>query len=100
MGESSLKQAITDDRRSRRTDVRVSALVEAGPGRTFETSARNVSAHGVMLELDMELAPGRPVHIALAGTGRVAGRVAWARDGHTGIAFVEPLTLQQINDIL
>lgn len=100
MSNSNLKPVIVDDRRSRRTDVRVSALVEAGPGRTYDTSARNVSAHGVMLELEMELAPGRPVHIALAGLGRVAGRVAWARDGHTGIAFVEPLTLAQINDIL
>ncbi|MES2288660.1 MAG: PilZ domain-containing protein [Pseudomonadota bacterium] len=100
MAASNLKQEITDDRRSRRADVRVNALIEAGPGRTYETSARNVSAHGVMVELEMELAPGRPVHIALAGLGRVAGRIAWARDGHTGIAFVDPLTLAQINDIL
>lgn len=100
MSNSNLKPVIVDDRRSRRTDVRVSALVEAGPGRTYDTSARNVSAHGVMVELEMELPPGRPVHIALAGLGRVAGRIAWARDGHTGIAFVEPLTLSQINDIL
>lgn len=100
MSEGNLKHAVVDDRRSRRTDVRVNALVEAGPGRTYETSARNVSAHGVMVEIDMELVPGRPVHIALAGLGRVAGRVAWAREGHTGIAFVEPLTLEQINAIL
>ncbi|MEP6784854.1 MAG: PilZ domain-containing protein [Sphingomonadales bacterium] len=100
MSNSNLKQEILDERRSRRTDVRVNALVEAGPGRTYETSARNVSAHGAMVEIDMELVPGRPVHIALAGQGRIAGRVAWAREGHTGIAFVEPLTLDQINAIL
>jgi hypothetical protein len=89
-----------DDRRSRRTDVRLSATVDAGPGRVYPVVVLNVSAHGVMAELGAHVVPGRPVTVTMAGLDRKAGRVAWLRDGHVGIAFVEPLTLDQINAIL
>jgi PilZ domain len=89
-----------DDRRSRRTDVRLAASIDAGPGRIYPVIINNVSAHGVMAELGVQLVPGRPVTVTLAGLDKVLGRVAWLRDGHIGIAFVEPLTLDQINAIL
>ena len=100
MSKSNLNATAADDRRSRRTDVRFSAVVEAGPGRKYTVLARNVSAHGVMIELDAHFVPGRPVTFEMAGLGRVAGRVAWTRDGHAGIAFATPLTLEQISEIL
>lgn len=89
-----------DDRRSRRAEVRLPATIDAGPGRVFSVLVHNVSAHGVMAEVDIQLVPGRPVTIAMAGLAKTAGRVAWLRDGHVGIAFAEPLTLEQINAIL
>jgi len=89
-----------DDRRSRRADVRIPATIDAGPGRVFSVFVHNVSAHGVMAELSAQLVPGRPVTILMAGLDKTAGRVAWLRDGHVGIAFGEPLTLEQINAIL
>jgi PilZ domain len=89
-----------DDRRSRRTDVRLAATIDAGPGRIYPVIIRNVSAHGVMAELGVQLVPGRPVTVTMAGLDKAPGRVAWLRDGHVGIAFVEPLTLDQINAIL
>lgn len=88
-----------DDRRSRRAEVEISAVIDAGPGRVFPVVVQNLSAHGIMAELSAQLVPGRPVAVELAGVGRTAGRVAWVRDGHVGIAFVDPLTLDQINAI-
>lgn len=76
------------------------ARIEAGPGRAFPVTVHNVSAHGVMVEIDARFVPGRPVTVDMAGLGRVSGRVAWVREGHAGIAFAEPLTLDQINAIL
>jgi hypothetical protein len=92
--------AITDDRRSRRTEIKLPARIEAGPGRAFAVVVHNLSAHGIMVEIDARFVPGRPVTIEMTGLGRVSGRVAWVRDGHAGIAFVAPLTLEQINAIV
>ncbi len=89
-----------DDRRSRRAEVRLPATVEAGPGRAFHVIVQNVSAHGIMFELESPLIPGRPVSVSMAGLDRTAARVAWQRDGQVGIAFVEPLTFDQISNII
>lgn len=89
-----------DDRRSRRTDVRLTATIDLGPGRSTTAIVQNVSAHGLMVEIDKRLVPGRPVAVEMKGLGRVPGRIAWTRDGHTGVAFVEPLTPEQINAIV
>jgi hypothetical protein len=89
-----------DDRRSRRAEVRLPATIDAGPGRTLPVIVHNVSAHGFMAELDVQLIPGRPVSVSMAGLDRTAARVAWQRDGQVGIAFVEPLTFDEINNIL
>lgn len=86
-----------DDRRSRRAEVILAAVIDAGPGRVYPVTVHNVSAHGIMAELSVQLIPGRPVAVEFAQIGRTAGRVAWLRDGHIGIAFVEPLTLAQID---
>jgi hypothetical protein len=100
VSEGNLKLAMMDDRRSRRTDLSAAALIEAGPGRGFAVTVHNVSAHGLMIELDARFVPGRPITVEMSGIGRVPGRVAWVREGHVGIAFAEPLTLDQINAIL
>ena len=96
---STTNAVLLDDRRSRRTDIRLPAMIDAGPGRAYAVTVLNVSAHGVMAESGAQLVPGRPVTVAMAGIGKAAGRVAWLRDGHVGVAFVEPLTLDQINAI-
>ena len=88
-----------DDRRSRRAEVDVRAVIHAGPGHMYAVTVHNVSAHGIMAELSAPLVPGRPVAVDIDGAGRTEGRVAWVRDGHVGIAFTEPLTLDQINAI-
>lgn len=88
-----------DDRRSRRAEVCLPATVDAGPGRAYAVVVHNVSAHGIMAELPAQLVPGRPVTVTMSGLGKIAGRVAWIRDGHVGIAFAEPLTVDQIEAV-
>ena len=85
-----------DERRSRRTDVRLPATLDAGPGRRIAATALNVSAHGVMLATEARLVPGRPVTVEMAGLVRTAGRVAWVRQGYVGVAFNTYLTLEEI----
>ena len=93
------KATLPDDRRSRRTEIRVPATIEAGPGRSFQIIVENVSAHGFMAELEVQLVPGRPVSVSMAGLNRTAARVAWYREGVVGIAFIEPLTFDQIMNL-
>ncbi len=89
-----------DDRRSRRADIRLPATLEAGPGRSFQIIVQNISAHGFMAELEAQLVPGRPVTVSMASLDRTPARVAWQREGQIGIAFVDPLTYEQICNIL
>lgn len=100
MSKSKVSNVPIDDRRSRRTDVRQTATIDLGPGRAATAIVQNVSAHGLMVEIDPRFVPGRPVAVEMTGLGRVAARIAWTRDGHAGVAFVEPLTVDQINAIL
>lgn len=104
MGEPSVPSIanaiVPDDRRSRRTEIRLAATIDVGAGRVFKAVVHNISAHGVMAEVDAPLAPGRPVSVTMAGLCSAPGRVAWMREGHVGVAFTDPLTLDQINAIL
>ena len=93
---SNLNTAVSDDRQSRRSEVRLVAVIHLGPGQRIDAIAHNVSAHGVMVETDARFVPGRPVSIDLAGLPRTPGRVAWVREGHAGLSFVQPLTLEQL----
>lgn len=88
--------AISDDRQSRRNEVRLVAVIHLGAGQRVDAIAHNVSAHGVMVETDARFVPGRPVTIELAGLPRTPGRVAWVREGHAGLGFVNALTLDQL----
>lgn len=100
MSAKNLNTVAQDDRRSRRTEIKIDAIVDAGPGRRVSVVILNVSAHGVMAQTDATFVPGRPVTITAKGLDQVAGRIAWLRDGHLGIAFREPLTIEQINAIV
>jgi hypothetical protein len=88
-----------DDRRSRRTEICIDAIVDAGPGRQSSVVVLNVSAHGVMARTVTSFVPGRPVTLTAGALAAVPGRIAWQRDGHVGIAFSEPLTIAQIDAI-
>jgi len=86
-----------DDRQSPRIYLNDKATLDAGPGRRFDVKILNVSAHGMMIETEARLTPGRPVAVEHLPMGRAAAKVAWLRDGHAGLVFAKPLTLEQLS---
>jgi hypothetical protein len=52
-----------------------------------EVRVRNLSAGGLMAEIDRPLAPDTAVTVELRGIGAVTGRVAWFAEGRAGIAL-------------
>ncbi len=57
---------------------------------------RNISAHGVMAEVQGVWWPGEPAAVQLKSGNAVPGRVAWAKDGRIGIAFDHEIAPQDI----
>lgn len=59
-----------------------------------DVRVRNLSAGGLMAEIDAAMAIDTPVELELRGIGQINGRVAWQAEGRTGIAFdaeIDPL---------
>lgn len=52
-----------------------------------EVRVRNLSAGGLMIELDEVADVGTPVMITLRGVGEVGGKVAWCTEGRIGISL-------------
>ena len=90
----------SDDRRSRRTDICLPAIIGLGVCDKLDATALNISAHGVMLEVGRHLVPGRPVTVEMTSLAARAGRIAWVRDGHVGVAFTQPLDLDELLAVL
>ncbi len=88
--------ALSDERQSMRSEIRLPASIVAGPSRRVAATVLNISAHGVMAEVKASFVPGRPVTLELAGLAPTAGRIAWTRQGHVGIAFAVPLTVEAL----
>ena len=56
-----------------------------------EVRVRNLSAGGMMAELDRVVATGTSVAIDLRGVGEIAGKIAWCAEHRVGIAFDHPI---------
>jgi len=100
LGKDNTQPIWADDRQAMRNEVCIPALVEAGPGTFSPVTILNVSAHGAMVESDAAFVVGRPVTIDLGKIGRMPGRIAWAREGHAGVAFAVPLSVADIAAIV
>jgi len=74
-------------RQEKRDSLFLSATVKIAEFPGFTTRVRNLSAGGMMIDTDIELAPGMRVIAELRGIGEVPGRVAWTAMGRAGIAF-------------
>ena len=74
--------------RRNRDSLFLLARVRIGNARQWsDVRVRNLSAGGLMAEIDAALAIDTPVELELRGIGHVNGRVAWQAEGRTGIAF-------------
>ena len=83
------ESAVTQNRRSRRSNVLLAAAIEVG-GRSQSVKLRNLSAEGALLEGDALPIEGTEVQF-LRNDLCVAGRVIWANGKHAGIVFHERL---------
>jgi hypothetical protein len=81
MDESSLSQ----NRRSRRSNVLLAATVETSRG-DVRVRLRNLSSDGALIEGD-ELPPKGEEILFRRNDISVPGRIAWIHDGHAGISF-------------
>ena len=64
--------------------------VEGSPD-VREVRVRNLSAGGLMAELEPAPADGTAVEIMVRGIGWIRGRIAWYAEGRAGIAFDQPI---------
>ena len=83
------ESAATQNRRSRRSNVLLTATIEVG-GRALSVKLRNLSAEGALLEGEQLPIEGTEVQF-LRNDLSVAGRVIWANGKHAGIVFHDKL---------
>jgi hypothetical protein len=62
-----------------------------GTHNDLDIRIRNLSATGLMADCSTLGAIGQPVMLETKGIGKVAGKIAWVRDGRMGIAFDNPV---------
>jgi hypothetical protein len=84
------------DTAANRSDARDSLLIAAGfriAGQKVEhlVRVRNLSAGGLMAELDRDVDTGTPVEVNVRGIGWVSGQIAWIAAGRVGVAFDHPI---------
>lgn len=75
----------SQNRRSRRSNVLMAAVVEAGTG-PIDVKLRNLSADGALIEGDFLPEPGTAVVFRKKDLV-ISGHVAWASDRRGGICF-------------
>lgn len=81
-------------RRSRRSNVLLAATIETGAA-ALPVKLRNLSAFGALVIGDALPEEGAPVTFIRKDL-RVAGRLAWVRGDHAGIAFDQELEPQDV----
>lgn len=82
----------TGKRTRKRDSLFLSARLQiGGAGPTHDVRVRNLSAGGLMAELDRTVDPGTPVTLEMRGLGEMTGTVAWCAEGRMGIALDHPI---------
>jgi hypothetical protein len=101
--DSLSENAVATDSAANRNDSRDSLLLAAqfriaGNKHAVPVRIRNLSAGGLMAEVDNPLSVGTGVEIDVRGVGWIPGRVAWVAAGRIGIAFdglIDPLAARK-----
>ncbi|MDB5695330.1 MAG: pilZ domain protein [Sphingomonas bacterium] len=92
VGADEIVGTVDNARTRKRDSMFLSAQLRiGGEGPTHEVRVRNLSAGGLMAELDCTVEPGTPVALAMRGLGDMTGSVAWCTHGRLGIALDRPI---------
>lgn len=80
------------DRSRKRDSLFLSARLRFGAvEEVFDVRVRNLSAGGLMAELDRVVDAGTSVGMEMRGLGELTGIVVWCTRGRLGIAFDHPI---------
>ena len=93
MGEESGQISATNNARSRKRDsLFLSARLRVGDSpAVHDVRVRNLSAGGLMAELDQPVAEGTRVHLDMRGLGALTGSIAWSTRGRVGVVLDQPI---------
>ena len=84
----------------RREDQRLIKILRVGTliidGRRELCLIRNISAGGVMAHIYSSLKMGQEVSVALKSNQMLDGKVVWIKDGNVGIAFKDPIDVEEM----
>lgn len=86
--------SITQNRKSRRSNVLLAATLEAG-GDSLSVKLRNLSSEGALVQAPRLPAVGDEV-LFHRNDLSIPSRVAWVDGAHAGIAFAEPLKPEDV----
>lgn len=79
-------------RTRKRDSLFLSARLQVGgDGIVHDVRVRNLSAGGLMAELDRPVESGTAVKLEMRGLGDMTGTVAWSTRGRMGIALDHPI---------
>ncbi len=84
-----MRSATDDSRRSPRSRVLLSAVVE-WPDKSVSVVLRDLSEDGALVETSEQIEAGSRIYFR-RNELRVPGRIAWVKDRLAGIAFGRPL---------
>ncbi|HXH15697.1 MAG TPA: PilZ domain-containing protein [Sphingomonas sp.] len=86
--EDASTDIVEEKRRLARDSLFLTAHLRFGDeDKIREVRIRNLSAEGLMVELDRASEVGTPVVLDLRGIGEVSGKIAWYTTGRAGIAL-------------
>lgn len=87
------EDAAADNGRGRNRDslFLLAQFRSEGSADARDVRVRNLSAGGLMAELETAPADGTPVEVMVRGIGWIRGRIAWYAEGRAGIAFDQPI---------
>lgn len=88
------ESGITQNRRSRRSNLLMTATIEIA-GRVLQVTLRNLSSDGARVEGDQLPVEGTQL-LLRKGELAIDGRVIWARGKQAGIAFAHKLDPEQV----
>jgi hypothetical protein len=86
---------VTQNRRSRRSPVLLTASIEVAGCRPIAVKLRNLSEEGALIEADALPPEGTPAYFKRNGL-KVSGRVVWVQAKYAGFAFNKPLKRDEV----